>query len=334
MRAVVLVGGFGTRLRPLTYSIPKPMLPVGHVSIIERLIANLVRGGVDDVTLALGFKPEPFLAAFPDGTCSGATLHYAVEPEPLDTAGAIRFAAEFRGIDDTFVVANGDVLTDLDIAALVAFHRSHGAEATLHLIGVEDPSSFGVVALDADGRVERFVEKPAPGTAPSNLINAGTYVLEPSVIQRIEPGVKVSIERVTFPAIVADGGVFGMATEDYWIDTGRPDLYRQANLDVVSGHRPHDSCVGVHGDAIIDPTADIRSSVVASGASVGAGAVVVDSVLLAGAVIGRDAQVRESVVIGHIGDGAEVHDCVIGADGVVAAGERVAELRRPDPDAA
>src|SRR6187431_35023 len=141
MRAVVLVGGFGTRLRPLTYSVPKPMLPVGHLPIIERLIANLVRGGVDDVTLALGFKPEPFLKAFPDGTCAGAALHYAVEPEPLDTAGAIRFAADMRGIDDTFVVANGDVLTDLDIGQLVGFHRERGAEATLHLIGVDDPSA-------------------------------------------------------------------------------------------------------------------------------------------------------------------------------------------------
>src|SRR6187431_2749795 len=147
MRAVVLVGGFGTRLRPLTYSVPKPMLPVGHVPIIERLVANLVRGGVDDVTLALGFKPEPFLEAFPDGTCAGATLHYAVEPEPLDTAGAIRFAADFRGIDETFVVANGDVLTDLDISGLVAAHRRLGAEATIHLIAVDDPSSFGVVDI-------------------------------------------------------------------------------------------------------------------------------------------------------------------------------------------
>ena len=125
MRAVVLVGGFGTRLRPLTLSVPKPMLPVGHVSTIERLIGNLVRGGVDDVTLALGFKPEPFVAAFPDGTCAGATLTYAVEPEPLDTAGAIRFAAKYAEIDSTFVVANGDVLTDLDIAALVDLSLIH-----------------------------------------------------------------------------------------------------------------------------------------------------------------------------------------------------------------
>ena len=174
MRAVVLVGGFGTRLRPLTSTIPKPMLPVGHLPIIERLVTSLGRSGITEVTLALGFKPEPFVQAFPDGTCAGVAMRYAVEPEPLDTAGAIRFAADAAGIDETFVVVNGDILTDLDVSQLVHFHRAHAAEATIHLIAVPDPSAFGVVALDDDGRVLRFVEKPAPGTAPSNLINAGT----------------------------------------------------------------------------------------------------------------------------------------------------------------
>ena len=331
MRAVVLVGGFGTRLRPLTYSIPKPMLPVGHVPIIERLVANLVRGGVDDVTLALGFKPEPVIEGFPDGTCAGARLHYAVEPEPLDTAGAIRFAAADAGIDDTFVVANGDVLTDLHIADLVAFHRSRRAEATLHLIAVDDPSAFGVVALDGDGRVERFVEKPAPGTAPTNLINAGTYVLEPSVLDRIAPETKVSIERVTFPAVVADGGVYAMSTDDYWIDTGKPDLYLRANLDVVAGLRPHDTCVPLSADAQIDPTAAVERSVVAAGGTVGADARVRDSVLLPGAVVERGAEVVGSVVLGHIGAGAHVVDCVVGAEGRVADGARLEGVRLPDP---
>lgn len=333
MRAVVLVGGFGTRLRPLTASVPKPMLEVGHQPIIERLIRNLARGGVTEVVLALGFKPEPFVEAFPDGTCAGVTLRYAVEPEPLDTAGAIRFAAEAAGIDDTFVVANGDVLTDLDVGALVAHHRSRGAEATIALIGVPDPSAFGVVALDAEGRVERFVEKPAPGTAPSNLINAGTYVLEPSVLGRIAPGRKVSIERETFPAVVADGGLFAMATDDYWLDTGRPELYLQANLDVLHGVRRHDSCEAVAAGADVDPTASIVDALVARTARVGAGAEVRGSVILDGAVIADGAQVTDSVVMGHVEAGAVVSSSVIGADGVVAAGEHVQGERRPDPDA-
>ncbi len=332
MRAVVLVGGFGTRLRPLTLTTPKPMLPVGHVPIIERLVDNLSKGGVTEVTLALGFKPGPFVEAFPNGECNGVALRYAVEPEPLDTAGAIRFAADFSGIDDTFVVANGDVLTDLDIGALVDFHRRRGAEATIHLTAVDDPSAFGVVATDEHGRVERFVEKPAPGTAPTNQINAGTYVLEPSVLQRIPAGCKVSIERVTFPEVVARGRLYAMATDDYWIDTGNPVLYLQANLDLLDGTRRHHQCVGVHPAAKVDPAATVVGSIVADGASVAPAATVTDSVLLPDAVVGEHAVVTNSVVMGRIGAGASVTDSVLGLNGRVAAGEDVSGEYRPPAD--
>lgn len=332
MRAVVLVGGFGTRLRPLTLTTPKPMLPVGHVPIIERLVDNLAKGGVKDVTLALGFKPEPFIEAFPTGECNGVTLHYAVEPEPLDTAGAIKFAAEYSGIDDTFVVANGDVLTDLDIAALVDFHREHAAEATIHLIGVDDPSAFGVVAVDADGRVERFVEKPAPSTAPSNQINGGTYVLEPSVLARIPSGRRVSIERETFPAVVVDGRLFAMATDDYWLDAGNPELYLQANLDLLRGTRHELSSIGVHDEADVDSSAAITGSIVSAGATVGAGATITDSVLLPGAVVEEHAMVANSVVMGRIGHGANVQHCVLGLHGAVLPGEQLSGQSRPPVD--
>jgi len=329
MRAVVLVGGFGTRLRPLTNSVPKPMLPVVHVPIIERLVTNLARGGITDVTLGLGFRPEPFVEAFPDSTCAGVALRYAVEPEPFDTAGAIRFAADEAGIDDTFVVANGDILTDLDVGALVEFHRAHQAQATIHLIPVEDPSSFGVVALDDAGRVERFVEKPAPGTAPSNLINAGTYVLEASVLARIPALQKSSIERITFPAIAADRGLFAMATEDAWIDTGRPELYLQANLDELD----RDPAAGVHAGANVSTDATIEHSVIGPRALVARGALVERSVVLPDAVIGANAVVRDSVVMGTVGPGAWVERCVLGAHGVIAADERVVDERRPAPEA-
>ena len=332
MRAVVLVGGFGTRLRPLTLTTPKPMLPVGHLPIIERLVDNLAKGGVKDVTLALGFKPEPFIEAFPTGECNGVTLHYAVEPEPLDTAGAIKFAAEYSGIDDTFVVANGDVLTDLDIAALVDFHREHAAEATIHLIGVDDPSAFGVVAVDADGRVERFVEKPAPSTAPSNQINGGTYVLEPSVLARIPSGRRVSIERETFPAVVVDGRLFAMATDDYWLDAGNPELYLQANLDLLRGTRHELSSIGVHDEADVDSSAAITGSIVSAGATVGAGATITDSVLLPGAVVEEHAMVANSVVMGRIGHGANVQHCVLGLHGAVLPGEQLSGQSRPPVD--
>ena len=329
MRAVVLVGGFGTRLRPLTLSVPKPMLPIGHVPMIARLVDRLGRGGVTEVVLALGFRPEPFMEAFPDGRCCDVALAYAIEPEPLDTAGAIKFAADFAGIDDTFVVANGDVMTDLDVAALVDAHRSFGAEATLHLIGVDDPSSFGVVDLADDGSVRAFIEKPAPGTEPSNLINAGTYVFEPSVLDRIPAATKVSVERDTFQRIVADGGLYGVATRDYWIDAGVPTLYRAANLDLLDGKRRTERCDAFATSADVHADADVRHSIVGDRAHVAAGATVVDSVLLPGASVAAGATVERSLVMGTVGAGAVVRDSMIGADGHVGAGESLIDATAP-----
>ena len=330
MHAVVLVGGFGTRLRPLTNTVPKSMLPIAHVPLISRLIGQLERGGVDAVTLALGFLPEPFINAFPHGRCGGVALDYAIEPEPLDTAGAIRFAAEHAGIEDTFVVANGDVLTDLSVAALVGVHREAEAEATIHLIPVEDPSAFGVVALGDGGRITAFVEKPPAGTEPSNLINAGTYVFEPSVLDRIPPGRPVSIERDTFP-LLADGGRFhAMATEDYWIDAGRPDLYLRANIDLVTGRRA-ETCKPLADDAVVHPDAIVETSVIGSGARVGAGAAVTGSVLLPDAIVGPGAVVTDSIVAGAVGDGAWVVRSVLGADAMIPDGEHVHDARIPAP---
>ncbi|MEY3034015.1 MAG: hypothetical protein RLZ86_637 [Actinomycetota bacterium] len=331
MRAVVLVGGFGTRLRPLTFTTPKPMLPVGNRPIIENLVTMLSQAGVSEVVLALGFKPEPFMAAFPDGHCAGVALHYAVEPEPLDTGGAIRFAAEHAGVDDTFVVVNGDVLTDLDVSRLIDFHRSTGAEATIHLTPVDDPSAYGVVELDDEGRVRRFVEKPAPGTSPSNLINAGTYVFEPSVLSRIPTGRKVSIERETFPMLVESGSLYALSTDDYWIDTGRPDTYRQANFDLLDGRRRLARCDAVAPGADVDPTVRIEHSLVAAGARVGAGSSLRDAIVLPGAEIGDTCEVVGSVVMGRVESGARLIDSVIGADGVVSAGSTLASTSVPDP---
>ena len=334
MQAVVLVGGFGTRLRPLTYAIPKPLLPVGHVPIVEHVIANLVRGGVTEVVLALGFKPEPFKAAYPDGLCAGVQLHYAVEPEPLDTAGAIAFAARHAGIHETFVVANGDVLTDLDISQLVGFHRDRGGEGSIHLIPVDDPSAFGVVPTDERGRVTAFIEKPPRDEAPTNLINAGTYVFEPSVLDRIEPGRKVSIERVTFPAMVADGSLYAMGTDDYWLDTGRPELYLQANLDVLDGRRRHVTAQGIDPLAVVTVAADIQRSIVSFDACVSGGASVVDSVLLTGVTVEPGAVVHRSV----LGPGttvraeAQLHGVVTGSDVDIAAGSNLRDVRIPEPD--
>ena len=166
MRAIVLVGGFGTRLRPLTLTLPKQMLPVAHTTMLERVVGGLSEAGVTEVVLSLGYRPDTFVEAYPYGSCAGVTLHYAVEPEPLDTAGAIRFAALEAGLDERFLVVNGDVLTDLDVGALWDHHERCGAEATIALTPVEDPSRFGVVPTRDDHSVIDFVEKPDPGTAP------------------------------------------------------------------------------------------------------------------------------------------------------------------------
>ncbi len=331
MHAVVLVGGFGTRLRPLTNDVPKPMLPILHRPMIVRLVERLATGGVTDVVLALGFKPEPFAAAFPGGRHGDVRVHYAVEPEPLDTAGAIAFAARTAGIESTFVVANGDVVTDLDVAALVARHRAFGTDATIHLTPVSDPSAFGVVEFDAAGVVQRFVEKPAPGETDANTINAGTYVLEPSVLDLIEPGTRVSVERDTFPKLVADRRLAAVATDDYWLDTGRPDLYLQANLDLAGGRRGAADQPSVSPEAHVDAAAVIERALVGPGCTVGAGASIVESVLLPGAVVEPGATVRRSIVAGTVGEEAELSDAVIGAGFRVPPRAIVVGERLPRP---
>jgi mannose-1-phosphate guanylyltransferase len=189
-----------------------------------------------------------------------------------------------------------------------------------------------VVDTDEHGRVVQFVEKPAPGTEPSNQINAGTYVLEPSVLQRIPPDRKVSIERVVFPQVVADGGLFAMATDDYWIDAGSPLLYRRANLDLLDGTRLDHACIAIHHAADVDPTATIDGSIIAERATVAAHATVTNSVVLSGAVVGQRALVANSVIMGKIGEDASVTDSVLGLHGRVDAGEVVSGEFRPPAD--
>ena len=330
MFAVVLVGGFGTRLRPLTNDVPKPMLPVIHRPIIVHLVERLAAAGVTDVVLALGFKPEPFHTAFPDGCHGDVRIHYAVEPEPLDTGGAIGFAARAAGVQGTFLVANGDVMTDLDFATLTEAHRAFGGDATLHLTAVDDPSAFGVVEIDEDGAVRRFLEKPTSGETDSNLINAGTYVFEPSVLDRIPPLERVSVERIVFPALVAEGRLYGMPSDDYWLDAGSPEQYLQANLDLVRGVRGS-GVDGVHNEAEIDGDALVVESVVGARARVAAGARVTGSVLMPGAVVEAGAVVDRSVVAGEVGTDAVVTSSVIGDGYSVAARVTVDSRRLPEP---
>jgi mannose-1-phosphate guanylyltransferase len=331
MRAVVLVGGFGTRLRPLTHHRPKQMLPIVNRPMIEHVVGHLAGYGVDDVVLSLGYRPDAFSAAYPDGRCAGVTLHYAIEPEPLDTAGAIRFAALDAGIDERFLVLNGDVLTDLDIGAFLAFHESRGAEATIALHRVDDPSRYGVVPTDGEGRVIQFVEKPPRGEAPTDLINAGTYVFEPAVVDRIPAGRRVSVERETFPAMVADRSLYALDDGCYWIDTGTPCEYIQAQIDLVDGVRGA-PVGGIHRSAEVSADASVKRAVVGAGAVIAAGARVEAAVLLAGAGVEADAVVDGSVIGERavVGAGANVTGGSIVGDGqVVGRGERLDGARIP-----
>jgi len=330
----VLVGGFGTRLRPLTLARPKQMLPIADRPMLDWVVGRLAAFGIDEVVLSLGYRPDSFRKAYPDDCCAGVRLSYAVEDEPLDTGGAIRFAALSAGIHDTFVVLNGDVLTDLDLNALIGFHRDSRASATLHLVEVEDPSAFGVVVLDERGCVQRFVEKPPLAEAPSKLINAGTYVFEPEVLDRIAPSGRVSIERQVFPELAASGRLFAMPSNVYWLDTGTPALYLRANMDALSGQRgaPIDA---IDASAIVAPAATVRSSVVGRGTQIADDAEVEGSVLFADVRVGRGARVIDSIIgnRARVGEGARVVACVIG-DGVDIDASAVLEsVRLPDPDA-
>ncbi len=332
MKAIILVGGMGTRLRPLTYEMPKQMLPLVGVPMIECVFEMLAKHGISEVVLSLGYLPDHFIEAYPDGSIAGVRISYAVEPEPLDTAGAIKFAAEFAGVDTTFLVVNGDVLTDLDVTALIGFHRAHGGEATIALHPVEDPSRFGVVVTDGDGRVSAFIEKPSRDEAPTNLINAGTYVFEPSVLSRIAAGRKVSVERETFPALAADGTLYAMADGAYWLDTGTPATFLQANIDVLNGRDSDRILVDLvdttwrHATSQVAASATMHNTVVDRDCVVGENVILDGVVLMPGAIIHDDVQIRSSIVGPRavIGSASVLGPtCVVGAEVTVAEGSEL-----------
>lgn len=333
MDAVILVGGFGTRLRPLTLTTPKQMLPIGSATMLERVVAHLAGHGIDRAVLALGYRPDVFTEAFPDGRIAGVEMVYAVEPEPLDTGGAIGFAARLAGVDSTFVAVNGDVLTDLDVSEQVSIHRRTGAEGTIALTPVDDPSRFGVVPIDATGKVVAFIEKPPADQAPSRWINAGTYVLEPSVLDRIEPGRKVSIEREVFPAMVADGTLYAIERDGRWVDAGTPEAYLDATLAHCDGRAASEPWLA--DGARVHDTAVVRSSWVGGGAVIGAGATVEGSILMEGAWVGEGATVRRSILgpRAFVGTGATLDALtVVGEGAQVQAGAVLSDARVPPED--
>lgn len=300
---ILLVGGFGTRLKPLTSESPKPMLPVAGLPVTEHQILAAQKAGIHTLVLATSYLSEVFTPYFGDGSQWGMKILYAVEKEPLGTGGAIRNAAELLELenigDEPIVIFNGDVLSRHSIANQISFHQSKGADATLHLIEVEDARAFGCVPTDAEGRVTAFLEKM--DNPVTNSINAGCYVFHPSVLDRIPLGEVVSIERETFPALVESGRpVFGYKEQAYWLDVGSPAALFKGSRDLIDG--PFHAMPG----CVIDPSAVISGkSSLGNNVRVGAGVVIDDC------IIGDDVTIEE---------GAHLSQCFIFHKTTISAG--------------
>jgi mannose-1-phosphate guanylyltransferase len=337
VQALVLAGGEGTRLRPLTLTLPKPVIPLAGRPFLSFMLDWLRRHGVDEVLLSCGYRSHDVERVLGD-IHGGMRLRYVVEDEPLGTAGPLRLAADAGVLDERVLVLNGDCLTDIDLTAELAQHEATGALATLALVAVEDTASYGVVPTLDDGQVEAFLEKQA-GPPPTNRINAGAYVLEREVVERVPPGRAVSIEREVFPEIVGRG-LYGYLSDGYWIDIGTPERYLQATYDLLAGRveselPPRDETASLIYEPCITSGARIGPlSVLGRHCSVGDGSVVERAVLHDSVRVGRDCEVLESVLAEgvRVGDGARIGpDAVLGDGAVVAEGAVVGPGARIEP---
>lgn len=319
MQALILAGGEGTRLRPLTSSVPKPVVPLVDRPFIVFMIDWLRRHGVDDVIMSCGHLADGVRAVLGDGSEFGVQLRYVEEPKPLGTGGALKFAEEW--LDERFLMLNGDTLTDLDLTAQLAAHERTGARATLALYPVEDPSSYGLVRLEDDGAVREFVEKPSPDQIDTNHISAGAYVLERSVLDLLTYGEKASIERDVFPRLVGNG-LYGEVLGGYWMDIGTPQRYLEATFDILEGNVRTEvadrlgetfTCIeqGVTRDGrVIPPVLIEEGCVIGAGSRVGGRAVLERNVR-----VGKNTVIESAVVMegAEIGDNCALHDCIVAA---------------------
>ncbi|HSO98598.1 MAG TPA: NDP-sugar synthase [Solirubrobacteraceae bacterium] len=354
MQALILVGGEGTRLRPLTSTQPKPIVPLAGRPFLTYMLAWLHRHGVREVILACGFLPDAMREVLGDGDALGLRLHYVEEPAPLGTGGALKYAEDL--LAERFFMLNGDVLSDIDLTAQLAQHERTGARATLALTPVEDPSAYGLVRRETDLSVREFVEKPRPEQIDTNLINAGAYILERSVLDVMGPaGTNISIEREVFPSLVGRG-LFGYEAPGYWLDIGTPDRYLQGTADILTGavRTETGDAIAAAGGVVSDgaeiaglvraPAMIGPRSVVAAGAVVGArtaigagvriaaGARVEGSVLLDGVRVGADATIRGAIIARdvEVGERCQIEAGVVlgegvrlGADSTLRAGTRI-----------
>jgi mannose-1-phosphate guanylyltransferase/phosphomannomutase len=368
VKAVVMAGGEGTRLRPLTSNQPKPMVPVAGKPCMQHIIELLRRHDMTDIVVTVAYLPQVIRGYFDDGAALGVELHYSVEERPLGTAGSVKNAEEL--LDETFLVISGDALCDFDLRALIDHHRSRGATATLALKSVENPLEFGVVIVDADGRVERFLEKPSWGQVFSDTINTGVYVLEPEVLRAVPPGMPYDFSKQLFPDLLERGKpILGHQCDGYWQDIGNLDQYRQANFDALdgrvdlelSGIRLRDNVVlgegvqlpdleQVEGPAFIGNFCQIDAgarvgpyTVLGPNVVVKEGATALRSVVDSGSYLGRSSRIEGTIlgkrvdVRGHavLNDGVSVGDeCSIGAEAVLAPGIKVYPFKTIEAGAA
>jgi mannose-1-phosphate guanylyltransferase len=334
LKAVILVGGPGTRLQPLTYDTPKSMVPVLNRPFMEHIFAGLGQFGIKETVLALNYLPGVIRDYFGDGSLTGPRLTYCVEDTPLGTAGAVKNVA--KHLDGTFVVLNGDVFTDLDISAMLSFHRQRQAVATIALHHVENPGAFGVVETGEDGKVKRFIEKPPPGEAPCNWINAGTYILEPEALQYIPEGRHYMFENGLYPGLLDMGKpVYAYQHCGYWIDMGTPQKYFALNRDLLLGATSSPLTVSNReGITCGNGVAIAPSSELAAPAVIGDNATISGGVRIKGpAAIGKGCRVEEDVIIEDsviwdnvsIGAGARLRRCIISSGASIEPGSRIAD---------
>ncbi|OCC09957.1 NDP-sugar synthase [Streptomyces sp. PTY087I2] len=328
--AILLVGGKGTRLRPLTVHTPKPMVPAAGVPFLTHQLARARAAGVEHIVLATSYLAEVFEPYFGDGSSLGLHIEYVTEEEPLGTGGAIRNVAPklSSGPDEPVLIFNGDILTGLDIRALVTSHTVSGADVSLHLTRVEDPRAFGLVPTDGTGRVTAFLEKPqTPEEIVTDQINAGAYIFRRSVMDTIPSGRPVSVERETFPGLLASGAhLQGMVDSTYWLDLGTPGAFVRGSADLVLGRAPSPAVPGRCGDRLILPTASVApdakltgGTVVGAGVMIGAGARVDGSTILENAIVEPNAVITDSLV----GAGARIGSRTVLAGAVIGDGAQV-----------
>jgi mannose-1-phosphate guanylyltransferase len=343
---VILVGGQGTRLRPLTSAVPKPVVRLVDRPFIAFMLEWLRGHGIDDVIMSCGFLADGVRSVLGDGSGLGIRLRFVEEPDPRGTAGALKLAEPM--LDERFLMLNGDVLTDIDLTAQIAQHEQSGARATLALVPVADPSAYGVVILREDRSVSEFVEKPSADSVKSNLISAGAYVLEREILELVVPDRNVSIEREVWPRLV-DNGLYGFPSESYWLDIGTPARYLQGTFDILEGNVETavrarlgsdwlaiDPDAQVHGRVVppallergvqVAPSAHVGSLVVlAQDVSVGAGSTVERAVVLEGTQIGEGCELRDCIIAAgcRVGDGTSISGGAVLGDGVIVGAHNV-----------